>query len=109
MLEYSTVAISTHTHSAYTFHRLPDGKYEPRKVPGLTRRDVRFALKIEELHERFKSQGRVLESVSVAIDKQQHRSMNTLLKRYGKPQTFVKMEDDQSKSTSDTMEIQDKA
>ncbi|OAX41132.1 hypothetical protein K503DRAFT_535471 [Rhizopogon vinicolor AM-OR11-026] len=86
LIEYSTVVIFTHTHSAYTFHRLPDGKYESKKVPGLSRRDIRFAIKIEELHERFKAQGRALESVPTAHGGLQHRSMKLLLQRYGKPQ-----------------------
>ncbi|OJA20519.1 hypothetical protein AZE42_01599 [Rhizopogon vesiculosus] len=89
-----TVAIFTHTHSAYTFRRLPDGKYESKKVPGLSRRDIRFAIKIEELHERFKAQGHALESVPTA-----HGEI-----RKAPDLTFVKMEDIQSKSTNNAMD-----
>jgi len=92
LIEYSTVVISTHTHSAYIFRRLPDGKYESRKVRGLTRRDVRFAMKIEELHEGFKVQGRALESVPAALGELQRQSMNILQRRYGRTRAVAKTE-----------------
>jgi len=107
LLEYRNVVIFTHTHSAYAFHRLPNGRYESRKVPGLTRRDIRFAMKIEELHEKFKTQGRVLESASPELGMLQRMSMTTLQRRYSKTRTG--MEDVQSKSVSDATESQDKA
>ncbi|KAJ8597448.1 hypothetical protein M405DRAFT_755783 [Rhizopogon salebrosus TDB-379] len=106
LFEYSHVVIFTHTHSAYTFHRLPNGKYESRKVPGLTRRDIRFAMKIEELHEKLKTQGHALESAPPGLGMLQRMSMTTLQRRYGKTRTG--MEYVQSKSVSDATETQDK-
>ncbi|KAG0700827.1 hypothetical protein DFH29DRAFT_929875 [Suillus ampliporus] len=106
VIEYSTVVIFTHTHSAYTFHRLANGKHESKKVPGLTRRDIRFAIRIEELHETFKARGRALQVLPTTFVRLQRQSMNSLLRRYGETQKVVKMEDIQSTSTSNAMEIQ---
>ncbi|KAG1751436.1 uncharacterized protein EDB91DRAFT_1243701 [Suillus paluster] len=106
VIEYSTVLIFTHTHSAYTFHRLENGKHEFKKVPGLTRRDIRFAIKTEELHETFKARGRALQFVPAALVQLQRWSMDSLLRRYGKTQKVETMEDVQSTSTSNAVEIQ---
>ncbi|KAG2154356.1 uncharacterized protein EDB93DRAFT_154819 [Suillus bovinus] len=82
VIEYSTVDISTHTHSAYAFHRVGEGKPESKKVPGLTRRDVRFAIKIDELHETFKEQGRTVQFVPAGLAELQHQSMKSVIRRY---------------------------
>ncbi|KAG1869769.1 hypothetical protein C8R48DRAFT_597567, partial [Suillus tomentosus] len=82
VIEYSTVDIFSHTHSAYAFDRIGEGELEPKKVPGLTRRDVRFAIKIEELHETFKERGRTVQSVPADLTQLQHRSMKSVLRRY---------------------------
>ncbi|KAG1900563.1 uncharacterized protein F5891DRAFT_1032620 [Suillus fuscotomentosus] len=82
VIEYSTVDIVSHTHSAYGFDRVGEGELEPKKVPGLTRRDVRFAIKIEELHETFKERGRTVQSVPADLTQLQHRSMKSVLRRY---------------------------
>ncbi|KAG2043358.1 hypothetical protein BDR03DRAFT_941185 [Suillus americanus] len=103
VLEYNTVDISSHTHSAYTFHRIGNEKPESKKVPGLTRRDIRFAIKIEELHETFKERGRTMEFVSAALAELQRRSMKSVLRRYSQKQTVVKTEDAHSTSSSDVM------
>lgn len=84
VIEYSTVDIFSYTHSAYTFDRIGEGEGEgePKKVPGLTHRDVRFAIKIEELHETFKERGRTVRSVPADLIQLQHRSMKSVLRRY---------------------------
>lgn len=105
MIEYSTVDISLHTHSACTFHRVGEGKPESNKVPGLTRRDIRFALKVEELHETFKEQGRMTQFVPADLPRVQRRSMKSVLRRYGQTQTAVKREDVYSTSSSNETEI----
>jgi pterin-4a-carbinolamine dehydratase len=92
-IEYNTVDISSHTHSAYTFHHVGKGKTEPRKVPGLTRRDIRFAIKVEELHETFKERGRTMEFVSAAFPHLQRQSMKSVLRRYSQKQAVAEMED----------------
>lgn len=91
--EYNTVDISSHTHSAYTFHRVGNGKPESQKVPGLTRRDIRFAIKIEELHETFEERGRTMEFVSAALAQLQRRSMKSVLRRYNQKQRVANTED----------------
>ncbi|KAG1752861.1 hypothetical protein EDB19DRAFT_970713 [Suillus lakei] len=109
VIEYNTVDIFSHTHSAYTFHHVEKGKSESKKVPGLTRRDVRFVIKIEELYETFKERGRATQFVPVALAQLQRRSMKSVLRRYGPKQTVAKTEDIHSTSTSDAMEIQREA
>ncbi|KAG1777788.1 hypothetical protein EV702DRAFT_223812 [Suillus placidus] len=93
VIEYNTVDIFSHTHSAYTFHRVGKGKPESKKVPGLTRRDIRFAIKIEELHETFKERGRTMQFVPAAPTQLQRQSMKSVLRRYSQNQTVAKTED----------------
>jgi pterin-4a-carbinolamine dehydratase len=105
VIEYSTVDISLHTHSACTFHRTEEGKPESKKVPGLTQRDIRFALKVEELHKTFREQGRAMQFVPAALPHVQRRSMKIVLRRYGQTQTVVELEGVCSTSSSNMMEI----
>ncbi|KAG2135479.1 hypothetical protein DEU56DRAFT_737719, partial [Suillus clintonianus] len=109
VLQYNTVDIISHTHSAFTLHHVENGDSKLEKVPGLTRRDIRFAIKIEELYETFKEQGRTPESVPAALGVLQHQSMYSVLRRYGEERTVAKTEDGQSTSTSNAMELQREA
>ncbi|KAI9571193.1 hypothetical protein HD554DRAFT_1993797, partial [Boletus coccyginus] len=52
-VDYANVYISTHTHVAYRRTSSADTDTKPIRVPGLTARDIRFAVRIERLHERF--------------------------------------------------------
>lgn len=81
--EYSKVEISLHTHSACILGFDREGNTEFRKVPGLTRRDIRFALKVEELHEKFKKLGRAIYFELPFLPFIQRRSMKLVLQRYG--------------------------
>jgi hypothetical protein len=63
-------------------------------------------MKIEELHEKLKTQGRALESAQPGLGMLQRMSMTTLQRRYGK--TRAGMEYVQSKSVSDATETRDK-
>ncbi|KAG2366296.1 hypothetical protein BDR07DRAFT_1396664 [Suillus spraguei] len=101
VIEYDTVTIFLHTHTAYIFYRVGEGEPVPKKVPGLTRRDIRFAIQVEELHETFKEQGRMKNlAVSTNLIHLQHRSMGSLLRRYDEKQTVAKTEDAHSTSPS---------
>jgi hypothetical protein len=81
--EYSKVEISLHTHSACILGFDREGNTKFRKVPGLTRRDIRFALKVEELHEKFKKLGRAIYFELPFLPFIQRRSMKLVLQRYG--------------------------
>lgn len=104
VVEYSTVDICLHTHTACC-RRDGEGKAEFKKVPGLTRRDIRFALKVEELHEKFKKLGRAIHFVLPVLPYVQRRSMKSVLRRYGPNQSVVKREDVCSTSSSNETEI----
>jgi hypothetical protein len=64
-------------------------------------------MKIEELHEKLKTQGHAMESALPGLGTLQRRSMTALQRRYGKTRTGV--ESVQSKSVSDATETGDKA
>lgn len=93
VIEYDTVTIFLHTHTAYIFYRIGEGEPVPKKVPGLTRRDIRFAIQVEELHETFKEKGRMKNlAVSTGLIHLQYWSMRSVLRRYGEKQTDPKTE-----------------
>ncbi|KAH0828035.1 hypothetical protein J3R83DRAFT_3684 [Lanmaoa asiatica] len=82
-VDYSNVYISTHTHVAYQ-QRTSDADVDakPIKVPGLTTRDIRFAVKVERLHERFLGDERAVTKVPVDSASLQAWSMEQLRRRY---------------------------
>lgn len=81
-VDYSNVYISTHTHVAYQRTSDTDMESKPVRVPGLTARDIRFAIKVEKLHEQFLDDGRAVTKVPVDSASLQTWSMEQLRRRY---------------------------
>jgi len=81
-VDYANVYVSAHTHVAYQRSSDTDTDAKPIKVPGLTARDVRFAVKVERLHERFLGDGRAVTKVPVDSASLQAWSMEQLRQRY---------------------------
>ncbi|KAF8444841.1 hypothetical protein L210DRAFT_959612 [Boletus edulis BED1] len=81
-VDYAHVYVSTHTHVAYQRISDADSDGKPIKVPGLTVRDIRFAVKVEKLHEGFLADGRAVTKVPVDAASLQAWSMGQLRRRY---------------------------
>ena len=81
-VDYANVHISAHTHVAYQRTSGADPDAKPIKVPGLTSRDIRFAIKVERLHERFLGDERAVTKVPVDSASLQAWSMEQLRRRY---------------------------
>ncbi|KAF8557676.1 hypothetical protein OG21DRAFT_1505174 [Imleria badia] len=81
-IDFANVYVSTHTHMAY--QRISDANTDanPIKVPGLTARDIRFAVKVERLHERFLGDERAVTKVPTDSASLQAWSMEQLQRRY---------------------------
>jgi len=74
-VDYSRVYVSVHTHCAYE-------DATPTKVSGLSARDIRFAARVEGLHEKFLDDGRAVTKVPVDCASLEAWSMERLQKRY---------------------------
>ncbi|KAH7923149.1 hypothetical protein BV22DRAFT_605137 [Leucogyrophana mollusca] len=83
LIEYKTVVTFLHTHSAHIDFGIPGGKPNLRKVPGLTRRDIRLAIKIEQLHDEFMADGRAAPYAFRALGVLQKWACQLLKRRYG--------------------------
>lgn len=81
-VDYANVYVSTHTHVAYQHASDPDADAKPIKVPGLTSRDIRFAIRVERLHNTFLSDERAITKVPVEFATLQAWSMEQLRRRY---------------------------
>jgi pterin-4a-carbinolamine dehydratase len=81
-VDYANVYISAHTHVAYQRTSSADTDTKPIKVPGLTARDIRFAVKVERLHERFLGDEHAVTKVPVDFASLQAWSMEQLRRRY---------------------------
>jgi len=81
-VDYTNVYVSTHTHCAYqnAFDAGVDAK--PIKVPGLTSRDIRIAVKVERVHDAFLRDERAVTKVPVDSASLQAWSMEQLRRRY---------------------------
>ncbi|KAF8840707.1 hypothetical protein BDN67DRAFT_1011244 [Paxillus ammoniavirescens] len=82
IVDYSNIYISVHTHVAFQPISSATGESKPIKVPGLTNRDVRFAIKSEKLHQKFLEDQRAVTKVPAESTRLQEWSMERLRQRY---------------------------
>ncbi|KAF9227162.1 hypothetical protein BS17DRAFT_450069 [Gyrodon lividus] len=80
--DYSNVYICIHTHVALQHISSTTGESRPIKVPGLTNRDIRFAVKVEKLHQKFLEDQRAITKVPAGSACLQEWSMEHLRQRY---------------------------
>lgn len=81
-VDFSNVYVSTHTHVAYQRTSDADVDTKPIRVPGLTSRDIRFAVKVEGLHNTFLGDERAITKVPVDSASLQAWSVEQLRRRY---------------------------
>jgi len=81
-VDYANVYISTHTHVAYRPASSADTDTKPVKVAGLTARDIRFAVRVERLHERFLDDERAVTKVPLDSASLQAWSVEQLRQQY---------------------------
>ncbi|KAI6040213.1 hypothetical protein EDC04DRAFT_2677974 [Pisolithus marmoratus] len=51
--DYARIYVSVYTHAAYCNSQAESGQWISELIPGLTLRDVRFAIRAERLHQRY--------------------------------------------------------
>ncbi|KAF9241850.1 hypothetical protein BU15DRAFT_10342, partial [Melanogaster broomeanus] len=81
-VEYSKVYISVHTHVAFNPISSVTDDSKPIKVPGLTNRDIRFAVRVEKLHQQFLEDQRAVTKVPAESTRLQEWAMECLRQRY---------------------------
>ncbi|KAG9316801.1 hypothetical protein JVU11DRAFT_2866 [Chiua virens] len=84
-VDYANVYISTHTHVAYQRTLDADADAKPKRVPGLTLRDVRLAVEVEKLHQKFLGDRRAVTKVPADSASLETWSMEQLRRRYPAP------------------------
>ncbi|KAL4073810.1 hypothetical protein J3A83DRAFT_2623591 [Scleroderma citrinum] len=55
--DYARIYVSIYTHSGYCNTQTESGQWISELIPGLTLRDVRFAIRAERLHQRYLADG----------------------------------------------------
>ncbi|KAH7888920.1 hypothetical protein F5I97DRAFT_1925469 [Phlebopus sp. FC_14] len=79
----SDIYVAVHTHQARVQHPDPvTGQLSTTKLPGLTLRDVRWAIQVENLHKEFLADGRAITTVPRRAAWMRQQSMQRLQREY---------------------------
>ncbi|KAI6134647.1 hypothetical protein EV401DRAFT_1903886 [Pisolithus croceorrhizus] len=80
--DYARIYVSVYTHAAYGNTQGESGQWISELIPGLTLRDVRFAIKAERLHQKYLANGLAITLAPFENERLQDWSIERLKLRY---------------------------
>lgn len=80
--DYARIYVSIYTHAAYCNTQAESGQWISELIPGLTLRDVRFAIRAERLHQKYLAEGLAITPVPFENERLQDWSIERLKLRY---------------------------
>ncbi|KIM69673.1 hypothetical protein SCLCIDRAFT_719494 [Scleroderma citrinum Foug A] len=80
--DYARIYVSVHTHAGYCNTKTESGQWISELIPGLTLRDVRFAIRAERLHQKYLADGLAVTLVPFENERLQDWSIERLKLRY---------------------------
>lgn len=80
--DYARIYVSVHTHAGYCNTKTESGQWISELIPGLTLRDIRFAIRAERLHQKYLADGLAVTLVPFENERLQDWSIERLKLRY---------------------------